>query len=261
MRKSDYSAYEVWKGMKKRCYNESFKSFCHYGGRGIKVCDRWMDFWAFLEDMGERPEGMSIDRIDVNGDYCKENCRWATQLEQSRNKTTTIYVELDGEVVKLADLAEKYGISNQTLNGRIFKSGMSVKEALEFDKGAKFDFNGQKVNATKKAREVGLKNGTFRARLRNGWNLDDAMNTPITQPEDTLKAKANELGLSYSCLMQRLKSGLSLEEALSKPSSRDNSLKSQAKAAGIAYSTVKNRLYKGMSLEEALSKTTRERKT
>lgn len=79
--------YRTWIGIKVRCYNPSFANFHHYGGRGITVCDRWRDSFAhFLADMGERPDGLSIDRIDVNGNYEPSNCRWATQSEQLRNR-------------------------------------------------------------------------------------------------------------------------------------------------------------------------------
>lgn len=78
--------YVTWCAMHARCTNSKLKSFKDYGGRGIRVCDRWKDFANFLADMGERPTGRSIDRIDVNGNYEPDNCRWATASEQRRNQ-------------------------------------------------------------------------------------------------------------------------------------------------------------------------------
>jgi hypothetical protein len=90
---SKTKAYQTWNGMIQRCTNPNSSSYKNYGGRGIRVCKRWMEcFTNFYEDMGEKPEGKTLDRIDNNGNYNKKNCRWATSFEQSWNRRNTIKV-------------------------------------------------------------------------------------------------------------------------------------------------------------------------
>ena len=125
------SEYGIWSGMKKRCYDTNHKSYPHYGGRGIKVCDKWKnDFAAFYSDMGPRPSlGHSIDRIDGNGHYAPDNCRWATSTEQNLNYSQNRHVEYQGKNITVTELAEETGIERHVLYQRLDR-GYSVNEAI-----------------------------------------------------------------------------------------------------------------------------------
>lgn len=116
--------YQSWLGMVQRCRNPNSSAYRHYGGRGIEVCARWADsFEAFAGDMGERPEGCCIERIDNDGNYCPENCRWATRKEQSSNTRRTRHLTADGETHTLTEWAEILGIFVGTLRWRIKQWG------------------------------------------------------------------------------------------------------------------------------------------
>ena len=106
--------YETWCGMKKRCYNPKSREYKSYGKRGIKVCEEWKnDFMAFYRwaVSSGYSDDLTIDRIDVNGDYSPSNCKWSTLLEQQRNKTTTLFIEHDGQKKTLAEWCEVLGVS------------------------------------------------------------------------------------------------------------------------------------------------------
>ena len=124
--------YRIWTAMKQRCTNPKSPCWCDYGGRGIKVCQRWLDsFEAFYEDMGPRPSAKhSIDRIDTNGGYCPENCRWATQKEQSRNRRSNVIIEYRSEKMPLIELAERTGVNYWLLWDRLFRFGLTVEDAV-----------------------------------------------------------------------------------------------------------------------------------
>ena len=122
--------YRTWETIKSRCINSSDPSFPNYGLRGIKVCARWMKFENFFADMGERPGGMTLDRKDTNGDYCKMNCRWSTAQVQQRNKRTNRIVLFRGENVPLVVVSEQTGISYDRLWQRIVRRGWSVEDAI-----------------------------------------------------------------------------------------------------------------------------------
>lgn len=122
--------YRIWTAMKQRCGNPRTKRFDRYGGRGIIVCPAWVhSFETFLADMGECPDGMSIDRIDNDGPYCPFNTRWASQKEQVCNRSCNRVLTCGGETMCLADWAKKTGINFATLLGRVDR-GWSVERAL-----------------------------------------------------------------------------------------------------------------------------------
>ena len=115
-----------------RCYNPNCRDYRFYGGRGIKVCDRWREsFDNFLTDMGIRPEGMTLDRKDVNGDYTPENCKWSTRKEQTANRRMTVCITYKGETKTLTEWAEITGIDYNTLKARKQRLGYTDEECLD----------------------------------------------------------------------------------------------------------------------------------
>lgn len=128
--KSGSGAWMSWKNMLDRCYYKGDKCFPRYGGRGIKVCDRWHVFTNFFSDMGDRPKGTRLERIDNDGDYCLKNCKWATHKEQARNRSSNTVFTVNGVTGCLTELAERFGISPYTVSNRITALGMSPQEAI-----------------------------------------------------------------------------------------------------------------------------------
>src|SRR5271169_1645388 len=106
---------QCWSSMKQRCFNPKAQEFKNYGARGITVCDRWMKFANFLSDMGEKPAGLSIERIDNNGNYEPSNCRWATKAEQCCNRRDIRFLEFNGERLPMRHMADKFGIDKETV--------------------------------------------------------------------------------------------------------------------------------------------------
>ncbi len=122
--------YVAWCNMKARCDNPGHIGYHCYGGRGIRYVDRWQSFETFVADMGECPEGMTLERKDVNGPYSPENCCWASRHVQSRNKRVNRNVTFNGETRCVKDWAAHLGLSESTLVFR-FRRGMPIERALQ----------------------------------------------------------------------------------------------------------------------------------
>ncbi len=122
--------YRSWEAMKYRCTRPSCIMWHAYGGRGISYDERWKEFANFLADMGPRPTGMTLDRIDPNGNYGPDNCRWADRQTQNNNRSTVRLYEYRGSLYLLSRLAEEAGISPRTLRQRINRDGMTVEDAV-----------------------------------------------------------------------------------------------------------------------------------
>lgn len=129
-----YPLYRVWSDMKSRCMNKNDKSYERYGGRGISVCEEWMQFKNFEKDMlSTYKHGLTIERIDNNGNYNKSNCRWATLQEQAqntRNIERAFRITFNGKTKTIREWAEIIGIKRRTLSMRIFGYKWSIQKAL-----------------------------------------------------------------------------------------------------------------------------------
>ena len=134
--KGHTATYTAWSAMWNRCTNANAKQWKDWGGRGIRVCDRWLKFENFLEDMGERPSPKhSLDRKNNDGNYEPGNCRWATKAQQSSNTRRLRLIEFRGETRSLTDWSKHLGLNLQTLSHRLNTMGLSVEEAFTLPKG------------------------------------------------------------------------------------------------------------------------------
>ena len=177
--------YIVWASMKNRCLSESNPSYGHYGGRGIRVCERWLSFENFLSDMGRRPLGTSIDRIDNDGNYEPGNCRWATRLQQASNTSRITPITFGGITDSVLGWARRIGIAQKTLVRRI-ELGWTTAEALTTpvdntlskNHVRKYEHDGLCLTLSEWAKLTGITHGSIQTRLNAGWPLAKALTTP-----------------------------------------------------------------------------------
>lgn len=179
--------YRIYKAMKSRCYNPRVPNYNIYGGRGIRICDDWLNnydsfcTWALENNYSDE---LSIDRIDNNGNYEPSNCRWSNRYEQQNNTSRNIFVTIDGDTKTVSEWARVYGISLHTIYGRTREGWPIVKAITTPSKGKKnldFEYHGVTKSIPKWAKEYGICKSTLKYRLLSGWSIEDALNTPVRQ--------------------------------------------------------------------------------
>lgn len=157
---SNSRAYTTWCAMKQRCQNPNAHGYHRYGGRGIYVCERWLSFENFLADMGQPDAGMTIERVDNDGPYSPENCRWATRAEQAGNRYINRNITWNGETLNLSQWSERTGIHRNTLEQRI-AAGWALDRV--FTPGKQLDLSGLalggKANGERQKARTHCKNG------------------------------------------------------------------------------------------------------
>lgn len=126
----DSNEYKIWRGIRNRCFNKNEPAYKNYGGRGITVCERWNSFENFLIDMGRRPNGLSIERVNVNGNYEPGNCCWVTMKAQQANRRDTVRVCISGSTKPLKHWCDDLGIAYKKVHLRLTRYGKEINTAL-----------------------------------------------------------------------------------------------------------------------------------
>jgi hypothetical protein len=172
---TDSPTYKVWENMRTRCSNPNRKQWKDYGGRGIKVCDRWQQsFEAFLSDMGERPSSKhTIERKDTNGNYEPGNCIWATMQEQNWNRREHHNLTIEGVTKCVGQWASEKGINVETLYNRI-KAGTPESELFE-PPGVLLTYQGKTLRANEWAKLLGIPKPTICQRLKRGLPVEKVL--------------------------------------------------------------------------------------
>jgi Cu/Ag efflux protein CusF len=218
-----YSTKMSWKAMRYRCkgHDVSHKHYKSYTEKGITVCDEWLDFNVFLSDMGIRPEGLTLDRKDNSLGYYKENCRWATAVEQANNTDRNVYITYHDETLTQIQWARKFGIKIQTISTRL-KKGWKLDRVFEKVKENKLiTYNGKTQTVRKWSIEIGISNKTIANRLKKGLTVEQALSKTrdgrrikCFGKEKTITAWSEEYNINYDELSRRLRRGWTIERAI-----------------------------------------------
>lgn len=230
--------YKIWSGIKARCYGPYMQDYKYYGGRGITMCDEWRyDFIAFRDwalSHGYHDD-LTIDRIDVNGNYYPENCRWITVKEQCNNTRVNRYITWNDVTKTKTQWAEEYGMSSELLGYRLDHGGMDIGEALTtpVENYHYITYHGETKSLVEWTKELDLPYDQIKARLNLlKWSVEKAFDTPLMKKEgsgvekmltlngETLSTQewAKILDIKPRTILARIKTyGWSVEEALTTP--------------------------------------------
>jgi len=221
--------YKAWKAMKQRCFNPNNKRYSDYGGRGIGVCDRWKNsFQNFLADMGSRPTAKhSLDRINNDGDYCFDNCKWSTKAEQANNRRNNKpLITIENETLTIADWAKKMGFSASVIYRRLelgWSEFDAVMTPVETDR--LIAIGSKTYTISEWTTEMGFSASVIYRRLELGWSDYDAVMTPVHTDKLitdgfkilTIVQWENERGFNKNVIVNRLNLGWSEYRAVMTP--------------------------------------------
>lgn len=193
VKRKDMREYSIWRAMLTRISNPNTDDYSRYMGRGIKCCDRWRtSFENFYSDMGECPEGYSIDRIDPDGDYCPENCRWASAKTQAENRGDfNLIFTLNGETHVLKEWARIFNINYTTLHSRIYRYGLTFEEAIKEDPFNRLiEIDGEKKILKDWCDTYNIKYETVINRInKHKWSVEEAIKTPYKHKKVEIEVK------------------------------------------------------------------------
>ena len=172
--------YHTWKNMRARCNAPCNKENGNYQKKNITVCERWNHFEKFYEDMGPKPtKKHSIDRINNDGNYEPNNCRWADNTVQSNNKSNNFLINYDGKVWTISQLAENLGLSRNALKKHIADKKRSADEAINrINQNLYIEYNGEKKSREEWCKIYNIKLSNLYSRLSKGWTIEKALTKP-----------------------------------------------------------------------------------
>jgi hypothetical protein len=240
--------YHIWQTARNRCHNPNTPAYKNYGSRGIFMCDEWRNnFLSFYKWANNNwyEEHLTIERIDNDGPYSPENCRWATSFEQANNKQRSKYLTYKGETKTLISWARFLNINETVIWRRLYVYCWSIEKTFETPvahpskkRTKEVTFNGESKSMAEWGRVTGIRGDVIAERLRRGWSIERALTTPLRIiPEENKKyitfrgetleicQWARRINMDYSTLETRIRVGWDVERAILTPPYKNNSKK------------------------------------